>query len=423
VEGDIAACFDEISHPALMNRVRRRIADRRVLDLVKAFLKAGILSEDKVLRETTAGTSQGSILSPLLSNVALSVLDEHIAALPGGPRSTTTERAKRRRHGLPNYRLVRYADDWCLVINGTEGDAEALKEGIAAVLSTMGLRLSVAKTLITHIDDGLDFLGWRIHRHRKRGTTRTFVYTYGSARGQTRPGFVPRWDEDVQLFNVMVHRLSDATRHAGHADILREQLDGSVGVESSNLPLHGRDVQFWNTRSAELERIARASDRPGSQARVEVQAHSCVGGRSGPVDPGCAPAHGRSSTRCAPAGRRWNASTHPPHDPPRSPPARRSSGSGPSARDRGAAAPAGLDQHTAPGAPTGVDDSHRVGDETAASHHLPEPLQEIRTNEDRILSHRQHPISRRCDHRENPRILYRGGEDAKRLASHHSELD
>lgn len=44
----------------------------------------------------------------------------------------------------------------------------------------MGLRLSVAKTLITHIDDGLDFLGWRIHRHRKRGTTRTFVYTYPS---------------------------------------------------------------------------------------------------------------------------------------------------------------------------------------------------------------------------------------------------
>lgn len=119
VEGDIAACFDEISHPALMNRVRHRIVDRRVLDLVKAFLKAGILGEDKVLRETTAGTPQGSILSPLLSNVALSVLDEHIAALPGGPRSTTTERAKRRRHGLPNYRLVRYADDWCLVINGT----------------------------------------------------------------------------------------------------------------------------------------------------------------------------------------------------------------------------------------------------------------------------------------------------------------
>ena len=77
------------------------------------------------------------------------------------------------------------------------------------------------------------------------------------------PGFVPWWNEDVQVFNVMVHRLSDATRHAGHADILREQLDGSVGVEPSNRPLPGRDAQFWKTRTAELERIAAASSRPG----------------------------------------------------------------------------------------------------------------------------------------------------------------
>ena len=109
---------------------------------------------------------------------ALSVLDEFIAGLPGGPRSTTVQRAKRRRHGLPNYRLVRYADDWCLVIKGTRADAEDLREQIAAVLSTMGLRLSPDKTLITHIDEGLDFLGWRIQRHRKRGTSAHYVYTY-----------------------------------------------------------------------------------------------------------------------------------------------------------------------------------------------------------------------------------------------------
>ncbi|GAB3157580.1 hypothetical protein GCM10027290_58910 [Micromonospora sonneratiae] len=97
VEGDITACFDEISHPALMDRVRQRITDNRVLALVKAFLKAGILGEDRVLRDTDTGTPQGSILSPLLSNVALSVLDEHIARAPGGPASTQTERALRRR--------------------------------------------------------------------------------------------------------------------------------------------------------------------------------------------------------------------------------------------------------------------------------------------------------------------------------------
>jgi RNA-directed DNA polymerase len=180
VEGDIKACFDEISHSALMDRVRKRVGDNRVLAMVKAFLKSGILGEDRLLRETTAGTPQGSILSPLMSNVALSVLDEYIAQSPGGPGSTPWARAKRRRQGLPNYRLSRYADDWCLMVSGTKDDAEALREEIAEVLSTMGLRLSVEKTLITHIDEGLDFLGWHIQRHRKRGSSRSYVYTYPS---------------------------------------------------------------------------------------------------------------------------------------------------------------------------------------------------------------------------------------------------
>ena len=180
VEGDIKACFDEISQPDLMNRVRARIGDKRVLTLVKAFLKAGILTEDGTLADTDAGTPQGSILSPLLSNVALSVLDEHIAQAPGGPAASPYERAKRRRQGLPNYRLVRYADDWCLLVSGTKAHAEALREELTGVLSTMGLRLSPEKTLITHIDDGLVFLGWRIQRHRKRGTGKYYVYVYPS---------------------------------------------------------------------------------------------------------------------------------------------------------------------------------------------------------------------------------------------------
>lgn len=102
--------FDEIDHIALMGRVRRRIGDKRVLALVKAFLRAGVLSEDGIGRETITGTPQGGILSPLLANIALSVLDEHFArkweAL--GPPWT---RAKRRRAGEPAMRLVRYADD------------------------------------------------------------------------------------------------------------------------------------------------------------------------------------------------------------------------------------------------------------------------------------------------------------------------
>jgi RNA-directed DNA polymerase len=63
--------------------------------------------------------------------------------------------------------------------------AEALREEIAGVLSTMGLRLSPEKTLITRIDEGLDFLGWHIQRHRKRGTSRCYVYTYPSRKALT----------------------------------------------------------------------------------------------------------------------------------------------------------------------------------------------------------------------------------------------
>ncbi|WUP71154.1 group II intron reverse transcriptase/maturase [Streptomyces sp. NBC_00258] len=180
VEGDIKACFDEISHPALMDRVRGRIKDRRVLDLVKAFLKSGILSKDGQARETRTGTPQGGILSPLLANIALSVLDEYVAGMDGGPNSTSYERRKRRRQGLGNYRLVRYADDFLILVWGTREDAEAVRDEVASVLVPMGLTLSEEKTFITHIDEGFDFLGWHIQRHLKRGTDRRYVYNYPS---------------------------------------------------------------------------------------------------------------------------------------------------------------------------------------------------------------------------------------------------
>jgi RNA-directed DNA polymerase len=215
VEGDIAACFDEISHPALMDRVRRRVGDKRVLALVKAFLKAGILTQDGSQEDTKTGTPQGGILSPLLSNVALSVLDEYFATAAGGLRSSDTDRRKRRRHGLPNHRLVRYADDWCLVVSGTQKDAEILREEAADVLSPMGLRLSPEKTLITHIDEGLDFLGWRIQRHRKRGATKHYVYTYPAKKAlraiTAKVRTVCRQNTNLPL-EVLLHRLNRMLR-------------------------------------------------------------------------------------------------------------------------------------------------------------------------------------------------------------------
>ncbi len=111
LEGDIEACFDNIDHTALMDRVRRRVGDKRVLGLVKAFLKAGILTEDGFVRNTSTGTPQGGIASPLLANIALSVLDEHFAEAWQATSATPYQRWKRRQAGLPTYRLVRFADD------------------------------------------------------------------------------------------------------------------------------------------------------------------------------------------------------------------------------------------------------------------------------------------------------------------------
>jgi len=73
-------------------------------------------------------------------------------------------------------------------------------------------------------------------------------------------GYVPWWQDEVPLFNVMVHCLSDTTRHAGHADILREGLDGAVGVDPVSPTRHGRDDAFWEARRAAIERAARAAD-------------------------------------------------------------------------------------------------------------------------------------------------------------------
>src|ERR671912_137535 len=179
LEADIEAAFDMIDHPALMDRVRRRVGDKRVLGMVKAFLHAGVLGEDGIMRDSTTGTPQGGILSPLLANVALSVLDQHFAEA-WQAAGNSYQRFRRRRAGLANYRLVRYADDFVVLVAGTKAHAEAAREEVAIVLAPMGLRLSEAKTTVCHIDEGFDFLGFRIQRRRKRGTSKRVVYTYPS---------------------------------------------------------------------------------------------------------------------------------------------------------------------------------------------------------------------------------------------------
>jgi RNA-directed DNA polymerase len=180
LDADIEACFDSIAHSALMDRVRLRVKDKRVLGLVKAFLKAGVLTEGGDREDTHTGTPQGGILSPLLANIALTVLDEHLHEpwRPGGTMSTAYLRSRRRVKGLPRWRIVRYADDFVVLVHGTQDHVEALCEDIAHVLAPLGLRLSAAKTRIVHMSEGFDFLGFRIQWKRKRGTNKWHVYTF-----------------------------------------------------------------------------------------------------------------------------------------------------------------------------------------------------------------------------------------------------
>ncbi len=179
VEGDIEACFDRIDHASLLARIRCRVGDRRVLALFKAFLKAGVLTEAGEMTDSKMGTPQGGIISPLLANIALSVLDEHFDQAWQDQSRHAGRREYLHHMGRPTYRLIRYADDFVIMVKGTRAQAEALKEEVATVLATaLRLTLSAAKTLVTHIDDGFDFLGFRIQRKPHRG--KRTVYTFPS---------------------------------------------------------------------------------------------------------------------------------------------------------------------------------------------------------------------------------------------------
>jgi RNA-directed DNA polymerase len=103
------------------------------------------------------------VISPLIFNIAMTRLDEHLMApwKPGGIMSTGNRRTARRRHGLPTWRLVRYADDFVIMVHGTREHAEELRGQVSEVLAGMGLVLSPAKTQLVHLADGFDFLGFR----------------------------------------------------------------------------------------------------------------------------------------------------------------------------------------------------------------------------------------------------------------------
>jgi group II intron reverse transcriptase/maturase len=166
IEGDIRSYFDTVHHRKLLSILKRRIADRDIIELIWKFLKAGIL-EDGLFARTETGVPQGGVISPLLANVYLHEFDRWAEAKW---HLGQYEQQRRRRAGLGNYRMVRYADDFVILSNdGIEGVKQAKREVRDYLAGDLQLELSEEKTHITHINDGFDFLGYHIQRCRPEG--------------------------------------------------------------------------------------------------------------------------------------------------------------------------------------------------------------------------------------------------------------
>lgn len=232
VEGDISKCFDRIDHSILLKRLYHiGIKDRRVLQIIKVMLKAGVMDECKVNEE---GTPQGGLISPLLANVYLDIMDEWVTKQWENKRTNirysrpdSMRTALRKTFLAPGW-LVRYADDF-VIVTDTREHAEQWKCRLQHFLSEeMKLTLSTEKTLITDVrKKPIHFLG----------------YEFKMIRGKSKRGYTTRTKPDRDRLKRKVNEVAESIK---------------------NIPQH-----------YSRERMIEAINRVNSQIRGIIQYYQC----------------------------------------------------------------------------------------------------------------------------------------------------
>jgi RNA-directed DNA polymerase len=165
VDADLKSYFDTIPHSKLMERVRQRVADGRVLKLIESFLEANIM-EGADQWKPTSGAPQGAVLSPLLSNIYLDPLDHQMAAA--------------------GYEMVRYADDFVILCK-TKEQAQAALEAVSTWTAQAGLTLHPEKTRIVDSQvEPFEFLGYRFERGRRWPRHKSILKLRETIRAKTK---------------------------------------------------------------------------------------------------------------------------------------------------------------------------------------------------------------------------------------------